>query len=416
MMNLLHYDAMSIGNHEFDRGTQYLTTFIKNLTFPVLSSNIDFSTSNAIDLLHSGLKPHTIIEKYKLGIIGYITKHTNSISAHQEVKDTRFLDPIQPVQEQVLQLQQKGIKKIICVSHNGYWDDQELARNTRGIDLIVGGHSHTLLSDSPQAAGPYPTKVLNKDGKPTYIVQAHRYGDYLGHLELEWNENDELVKIDGQPILLDQTIPQDKSVQEMVDGWASAFAHFTNQTIAFSSEHFPSTCTLPECEMGNLITDCIVSESPTVDIALINSGSIRATFGTVITLADLMTAFPFGNSIVYFQYNGSEIIDLLERIAAGEWNDGKQVFGNPQFSGLQYTISTKQPKFSRVSNITVGGKELVPLNNYTMATLDYVSGGGDNILQPLTGQYGLGEVELLSSCLKKLGDISPKYDIRVQYT
>ncbi|KAJ3314415.1 hypothetical protein HDV04_000377 [Boothiomyces sp. JEL0838] len=415
MMNLLQYNAMSIGNHEFDRGTQYLTMFIKNLTFPVLSSNIDFNSSNALDLFHAGLKPYTIIEKYNLGIIGYITKNTNSISSHQEVKDTKFMDPIIPVQKQVDELNSKGVKKIICVSHNGYWDDQELAKNTRGIDLIVGGHSHTLLSDSPNAAGPYPTKVINKEGKPTYIVQAHRYGDYLGHLELEWDLQDELIKIDGKPILLDQSIPQDQALLDQVNEWALTFSHFTNQTIAYSSEHFPSTCTLQECEMGNLITDCMVSESENVDIALINSGSIRATFGTVITVADLMTAFPFGNSIVYFKYSGNQIKDLLERIAVREWPDGKEIFGNPQFSGLTFNISTTLPKYQRVSNIRVGGKELVSDYNYTIATLDYVTGGGDNILAPLNGQIGSGEVELLTSCLTKLHDISPKYDIRVQY-
>ncbi|KAJ3319655.1 hypothetical protein HDV06_006148 [Boothiomyces sp. JEL0866] len=415
MMNLLQYNAMSIGNHEFDRGTQYLTTFIKNLTFPVLSSNIDFSSSNAMDLFHAGLQPYTIIEKHKLGIIGYITKTTNSISSHEEVKNTRFMDPVAPVQKLVEELQSKGIKKIICVSHNGYWDDQELARNTRGIDLIVGGHSHTLLSDSKNAAGPYPTKIMNKDGKSTYIVQAHRYGDYLGHLELEWDLNDVLINIDGKPILLDQTIPQDQTVLDQVNAWANIFAHFTNKTIAYSSEPFPSTCTLEECEMGNLITDCMVSESPSTDVGLINSGSIRATFGTIITLADLMTAFPFGNSVVYFTYSGNQIKELLERIAAAEWPDGKQVFGNPQFSGLKYTISKQQPKFQRVSNILIAGNQLMSDKNYTIATLDYVSGGGDNILNPLPVQIGVGEVELLSSCLSKLHDISPKYDIRVQY-
>lgn len=206
-------DAMTIGNHEFDRGIDTLAQFVEMLDFPVISANIKVDDTETMPLYRAGVKPYMILPQYKLGIIGFITNTTASIVTIGEKIKQDILDPVTAVQKNVDELHAQGIHRIICLSHNGYKDDVYLAENVQGVQLIVGGHSHSLLLKNQSikgVEGPYPTQTKSGlDGKPVYIVQAHRYGDYLGHLDLEWDDKDDLVNIQGDPILLDQSIPKD---------------------------------------------------------------------------------------------------------------------------------------------------------------------------------------------------------------
>ncbi|KAJ3053075.1 hypothetical protein HK097_005109 [Rhizophlyctis rosea] len=160
-MNSVKYDVMAIGNHEFDNGEEYLYEFLSNLTFPVLSSNIDLGDT----YIKNVVKPYTVIEKYGLGIIGFITNTTADIT-----------------------LGALGVVLSSSTLHNGYDHDKYLAENVPGISLIVGGHSHSLLlknTSAPGVVGPYPTAVTNPEGKKTWIVQSYRWGNYLGNVEVE---------------------------------------------------------------------------------------------------------------------------------------------------------------------------------------------------------------------------------------
>ena len=159
-------------SHEFDEGEEYLGKFIKTLNFPVVSSNIEMA--DAPNIKAAGVKPYHIFEEYQLGVIGYISNTTQDLSGGS--KNIKFYNPADVVQKYVKELHSKGIKRIVCVSHNGYFDDIYLAENTYGIDLIVGGHSHSLLLEDPtqdaEAVGKFPTPVLNRAGKTTYVVQG----------------------------------------------------------------------------------------------------------------------------------------------------------------------------------------------------------------------------------------------------
>ncbi|KAJ1926865.1 hypothetical protein EC988_010268, partial [Linderina pennispora] len=155
LMNHLKYDAMCIGNHEFDDGPDFVAKFFNLLRFPVVCANMDTSKNPNLAKI---VKPYTIIDKYQLGVIGYITNTTGSISSSGPT--VSFSDPATAVNKYVKILRKKGIKRIIAVSHNGYKEDQEVAARTHGLDLIVGGHSHTYLSlnaSEPGAGGLYPT-------------------------------------------------------------------------------------------------------------------------------------------------------------------------------------------------------------------------------------------------------------------
>ena len=166
---------MTVGNHEFDDGPEVLSGFIDAVTFPVLMSNADIS---AEPRLLGKLAKSAVIERggEKLGLIGLTPVDTRDLASPGD--NISFTDPVAAVQREVDELTAKGVNKIIVLSHSGYGVDQRVAADTTGVDVIVGGHSNTFLSNiSDRAEGPYPTMVGN-----TAIVSAYAYGKLLGEL------------------------------------------------------------------------------------------------------------------------------------------------------------------------------------------------------------------------------------------
>ncbi|KAI9101810.1 Metallo-dependent phosphatase-like protein [Phlyctochytrium arcticum] len=420
IMNQLKYDAMCIGNHEFDNGLDFAATFFKNLTFPVVSSNIDLTT--APQLKEAGVKPYTILKDYGVGIIGYITNTTASITTG--AKDVTFYNPVPVVQKYVDELHAQGIRRIICVSHNGYDQDQYLAKNVRGLNLIVGGHSHSLLLNNrtaPGVEGPFPTEVKNPDGKSTWIVQSHRYGDYLGHVDLTWNEQDELIDLKGEAILLDQSIPVHNATAAKVAKWRESFAILTETIVGTSTAEFPNAgCGIAECAIGNLLADSMLENRKALgaQIAFTNSGGIRAALpGGKISVSDVMTILPFGNAIVQFPYTGREIKVVLERLAARKVeNSDTPLTSIAQWAGLKWTYDPSSPEFSRVkSAVVIDGDKETPLEDattYQVLTNDFVAGGGDSIMPKLKFTIGDLQADAFTNLIKKRQVVTPQLEGR----
>ncbi|KAJ3022277.1 hypothetical protein HKX48_006589 [Thoreauomyces humboldtii] len=418
LMNELKYDVMTIGNHEFDRGVQYAADFFKNLTFPVVSANIDLDTAKP--LRAAGVKPYTILKDYGVGVIGYITNQTAAISTG--VAGVTFQNPWPVVQKYVDELHAQGIKRVICLSHNGYSDDKYLAANTRGISLIVGGHSHSLLLTNSTIAGvegPYPTVQKNLDGQDTYIVQSHRYGDYLGHVDIAWNDANELVSLKGESIRLDNSTAQDAAIQAQVDKYRQSFAALTAQIVGNATATFDqSLCHAGECAIGDLIAESMLVAAPHADAAFTNTGGIRASLTQgAISYADVVTVLPFGNVIVEFTYTGAQIVSLLERVFAGhDQTTQAPVVTNPQWAGLRVTYDPSKPEFSRVVSVEIGGKPIVPAQKYVVATNDFCAGGGDGIMNAILPPppAGLVMADALIAYFEAHGVQTPTLDGRIK--
>jgi 2',3'-cyclic-nucleotide 2'-phosphodiesterase (5'-nucleotidase family) len=170
-LNQLGFDAMTLGNHEFDGGDELLGDFIKNLTFPIVSANIVSDNPK----LNSTIMPYKIFPKQNLAIIGCTTTDTPSISSPG--KGTKFLDVPATVQATIDHIKKTtNVTRLAALTHIGYDKDQELAQSTTGLHLIMGGHSHTPLGNFTGATGPYPTIVKNKAGDEVFIVTAWRWG------------------------------------------------------------------------------------------------------------------------------------------------------------------------------------------------------------------------------------------------
>jgi 5'-nucleotidase len=413
-MNSLGYDVMTVGNHEFDTGLDKFAGFIDKLNFPVVSSNLGLQGTP----LETKVQPYVILEKYNLGVIGYITKTTPQIVSSLMLGAVTVVDPIETVQKAVDELKAKGINRIICVSHNGYTLDQNLAESTSGIDIIVGGHSHSLLSNNQtlkDVQGRYPTPVKNLGGEETFIVQAHRFGDYLGHIDLEYDEHDVLISIQGEPILLDQNILPSAELYSKVLEWRAGFEVFKNDILTVSTAEFsadPIVCK-GECAIGNIITRCMISEQAkknfAADLSFINSGGIRAAIPSGnVSFADVMSILPFGNAVVALEWTGAQIKEVIEAVSAGKRKDGALVISSPQWAGVEFTIDSSRPEFDRVIDILIGGKKLDLAQKYAVLTVDFLAQGGDGIMPKEPFNPGDGLAETFASCLRTKASISPE--------
>ena len=171
MANYLDYDAMCPGNHEFDNGTEWLAEFVNNLDFPVLCANTEFDDNSS---MKSAFLPYTIIERQGVdyGVFGLITSETDILSTPGPEVD--FQDEILAARTAVATLESKGVNRIIALTHQGWERDLKMATEVPGIDIIIGGHSHTV-------PGEYPA-VINASTEPTLVVQAGSQGHFFGQL------------------------------------------------------------------------------------------------------------------------------------------------------------------------------------------------------------------------------------------
>lgn len=250
-LNQLGFDAMTLGNHEFDGGDEPLGDFLKNLTFPIISANIVSDNEK----LNSTIKPYHIFEEYELAVIGVTTETTAGISNPGD--GTKFTDAIAAVQASIDEIRSTtNITRIAAITHIGYEVDKRLAQETTGLQLIIGGHSHTLLGDMEGAEGKYPTIETNKDGDEVFIVTAYRWGEYLGYIDVTYDPNGKILAYHGAPIHLTNITEQDEDLQEQINEWRVPFEAFAAQEVGTTNVVLDqSTCQKEECTLGDLVSE-----------------------------------------------------------------------------------------------------------------------------------------------------------------
>ena len=378
MMNTLQYDGMTVGNHEFDDGPEVLREFVSNVSFPVLMSNGDVTKE---PLLADKIKKSVVIERggEKIGMIGLTPQDTNELASPG--KNVSFIDPVTAVSAEVAKLEAEGVNKIVVLSHSGYGVDLEVAEKVEGVDVIVGGHSNTLLSNNDEnAAGPYPTMVGS-----TAVVQAYAYGKYLGELNLTFNDDGEIVEAMGEPVVIDGEVVEEETMLARVAELAEPLDEIRNKVVATASatiEGNRDVCRIEECEMGNLIADAMLDrvQAQGISIAIMNSGGVRASMEAgEVTMGDVLTVLPFQNTLATFQLKGSDVIAALEN-GVSQVEEVKGRF--PQVAGLQFEWdASKEPNSGRITEVMVskegGWAPIDPEAMYGVVSNDYLRSGGD---------------------------------------
>ncbi|SPF77916.1 bifunctional metallophosphatase/5'-nucleotidase [Pseudoprimorskyibacter insulae] len=373
MMNKLGYDGMTVGNHEFDDGPEVLRGFMDAVSFPVLMSNADVSGE---DLLAGKLQKSTIIERggEKLGLIGLTPQDTDELASPGP--NVIFTDPVQAVQGEVDKLTAEGVNKIIVLSHSGYKVDQRVAAETTGVDVIVGGHSNTYLSNSAEnAEGPYPTMVGS-----TAIVSAYAYGKFLGELNVTFDDEGNITEAVGEPLIMDGGVAEDEGTKARIAEAAAPLEEIRNRVVAETASEIVGVreeCRAVECAMGNLIADAMLDrvKDQGIEIAIQNGGGIRASIDAgPVTMGEVLTVLPFQNTLSTFQVSGAVVVEALEN-GVSQMEEGAGRF--PQVAGMTFTVDPSQPAGSRISDVMVGGAPIDLAKTYGVVSNNYVRNGGD---------------------------------------
>ncbi|NOY06179.1 MAG: bifunctional metallophosphatase/5'-nucleotidase, partial [Chlorobi bacterium] len=338
----------TFGNHEFDYGRENLEKLFAKVNFWVVSADLwDKKRGRYF------VKPFTIIRRgpVRIGVIGLAPKNLFSLSLRDNLRGLEVLPVEKVVRKFVRVLRENGCDIIIVLSHLGYNGDKALARKVEGIDVIVGGHSHTAL----QA----PVKVNN-----TVIVQAGSRGRYLGVLDLKVDlDNDRLASSSGFLLETREGVKPDSLMQAIVDSLEDIAGEELNQVIGVLEtdwvRHYKS-----ESNIGNWLAD-VTRDFTGADVAFQNSGGIRKNLPAgKITARDVWEIAPFGNYFVKFEVSGKQLRSMLEWQAAG-----KGEFC--QVSGLRYVV-----KGRKLLSATVQGRSIDPDHVYSVATNNYV---GDHL-------------------------------------
>ncbi|KAI0418405.1 5'-nucleotidase [Xylaria grammica] len=416
-LNQLGFDAMTLGNHEWDRGDDDLGDFLKNLTFPIVSANVVSDNEK----LNSTIKPYHIFEEYELAVIGVTTETVPSISSPG--KGTKFTDVVAAVQASIDEIRSTtNVTRIAAITHIGYEEDKRLAQETSGLQLIMGGHSHTLLGDMEDAEGPYPTLETNKDGDEVFIVTAYRWGEYLGYIDVTYDADGKILAYHGAPIHLTNTTKQDEDLQAQIEEWRVPFEEFAAQEIGESNIVLDqSTCQKKECALGDLISDAILQfrldGGSAAVFALVNAGGIRATIDEgPITRGEVLTSFPFSNAVVEVSFTGAELRSIFEGIVSAV----SQANGDPVTSffqvsrGVKVSYDPSSAAGERLVGLEIAGGPVDDAETYDVVTIDFLSGGGDNFFGPLDDVVVLDTLdEVLVAYIEKNSPIDFELDGRI---
>ena len=382
MMNAIGFDAMGIGNHEFNRGPENLARMIDEADFPVVSGNIRVAEGTALD---GKITPHLVLERdgEQIGILGVTTPDTVFLSSPGD--DVGFQDEIEHLREGVAELQGRGVTKILVLSHVGYGRDQQIAAAVDGISAIIGGHSHTLMSNSVDGAVEYATLVASPSGRVVPIVQAFAFSRYMGNLTLEFGEDGAVVAASGDTVLLDATFAPAEDIEELIAPLRAPIEEMTRRPVAEIAADIDGsreTCRAGECEMGNTVTDAMLAEvaHQGIRVALTNGGGLRASMGAgTATLGDVLTVLPFQNTLYTLEVSGATLQAALEH-GVNDVEEGAGRF--PQVGGLRFRLDLSvAPDSGRVSDVEVMGADgwapLDPDMTYGLVTNNFMAGGGD---------------------------------------
>jgi len=422
--NQMGFDVVATGNHEFDDGPEEYAKFIENAQFPVIGGNFDTSKDQTLAGRPSGVIVLNVGGE-QVAFVGATTEDTPEISSSGPTIE--FQSVVDYVRGAVGVLEQAGIDKIVVLSHIGYVEDQALAAAVPGIDLIVGGHSHTLLSDTDEkAAGPYPTMV-SAGNSQVPVVQAHQYGKYLGDLKVTWDDDGKVIAADGEPLLLDASVAPDEVFVAEVAELGVPLEELKAEVIGTATaliEGDRNVCRVMECAMGNLVADAQLDRvaDQGISISIANSGGLRASIDAgEITMGEALTVLPFSNTLSTFELKGADIVASLEN----GLSQIEEVAGRfPQVAGLKFSFDKSRPAGERlVGDVLVQeGEAWVPIDpdkTYGVVTNNFVRNGGDGYtLFAENGQnaYDFGpplERVLADFIAKQGGDYTPYTDGRI---
>ncbi len=424
MLNTVCFDAYTLGNHEFDKGDTGLKGILDRLksggcTTPVLSANVQFGANSALNPSRApnAVSPSTVVERggQKIGIVGLTIAQKTKASSSPD-KDTLFEDEAVAAQREIDKLQAQGVKRIVLLSHIGYDNDRSIAKKLRGVDVIVGGDSHTLLGPDAMKTigvgtpgGAYPTNTTDLDGKPVCIVQAWEYSQVVGELKVKFDKDGVVRQCEGTPHVLigddfkiagtAATQAQRASIISSVNAagflritapsaqaaavlkpFSDKVASFNVTKVAYAPQELCSrrvpggegssdysrssaacnaegSVSLRGGDIQQLVAQSYLEVANAhyggADISLQSGGGVRIPLNGEVTAANAIQVLPFGNMLFRLDVTGTEVKGMLEDGLEAVYGAGGSTGPYPYTGGMRFDVNAKATLGSRVSGIEV---------------------------------------------------------------
>ena len=435
LMNVINFDAFTLGNHEFDDGNKVLKSFLDALTIPIVSSNV---VPDKGSILEGKWKPYLIknVGGQKIGIIGIdVVKKTKESSSPGD--DIKFTDEVETARKYVKKLQDEGINKIIVLSHAGYEKNVEIGEKVDGVDLIISGDTHYVLGKEFEQFGlvpekpDYPKKVNSPDGNPVYIAEAWNYSYLLGEMKAKFDKNGvikeliptpkvligdtfEIKNAEGKVVQLGEkekaaiinsiknnknikVVKNDPVTQKLLERYQKektelgkkSVGKITEEILGGSDNRVPG----PHNKDGSFATT-LVAESVlhklrnmgtgNVDFVIVNAGNVRITLNPGnFTYDQAYSLLPFTSNTVFItDITGAEVKQVLEDAIDYVLNGGS-TGAFPYGAGIRYEATKEGNLGTRVKKIEVfdfKANKWVPIDakkSYMLAVNSYIAKGKD---------------------------------------
>lgn len=368
LMDSLGYDAVILGNHEFDNGTDSLAHFYNNVHATKLSANYDLSASSL-----TGFQPWIIkaVGTKRVAFFG-INLNPQGMIAEGNYRGVRYIDGLKVADATAQYLKQVlGVDYAVMVSHIGYSsmdpaepNDSLIVARSHYIDLVIGAHSHTNI-----VPGSAQSVVRNADGRPITIGQNGKSGKMVSRFDLDLDNGQvQFSKID-----VDSRWDAAASQYTAMNAWLKPYRHgidsLMNNPVALSARYMRNSSNALQNWVSDATMDIIgtlYKGKPQPEFAIMNKGGIRVDMpkGTV-TEGTITSMFPFNNRFVVLQIKGSDLLEGLAMMA----NRG----GDAMSKQLRVTFNGK----GRITSAKLNGKQVKPEKLYTFVTIDYLANGGD---------------------------------------
>jgi len=374
-----------------------------------------------------------------VGIIGIVVRGKTQDSS-RPLASTRFLDEAETAQRYVDELKAQGVRHIILLTHHGYDADLALAAKVSDIDIIIGGDSHTLLGDFSAyglaAAGPYPTRVKNKDGDPVCVGQSWEYNKVVGRMAIRFDAQGRVADCAGQATLqigdsfsrADATgkyapvddatrqgilaalaarpgvkvVAPEPMAQAEVDRYAGLMEKLTKRVIGKTNdalclvripgEEAGRGSGIAGCEGANLkargsdiaqvVAEAFLAGSKRADFALQNAGGVRISLPAgPISFESANKVLPFANVLIEMPVTGAQLVATLEDAVANHLDKGGSTGGHPYMAGARWDLDLSKPRGQRFSNVQVRDRKtgawsaIDPAHTYTLVTNDFLASG-----------------------------------------
>ena len=349
-------DAWVLGNHEFDIGYDHVSALVTASRIPVLSANLDAVDGSGVPGI-AGVQDHSIFERagLRIGVFGLTTDSLARLTGTDATNLMQVRSVEEVAKEQVAILEPQ-VDLVVALTHIGLSVDQRVAEAVDGIDLIVGGHSHTSLTE--------PVRVND-----TWIVQAGSYGRQLGVADMRVVDG-QIVDFKSQLIdLIPGAVEPPEASATLMKTWSERLDALFAEPVSVVPKAFSERSKQAETSLGRWAAD-MVRGAAACDIGIYNPGGIRSGLAEgPVNREDLYRVFPFANDVVQFEASGDDLLGLAIKNAGADLNGGHPVM---QLSGMvvEWTVVSGAPS---IVSVTVGGQPLEPQKVYTVATNSYVA-------------------------------------------